>query len=367
MPWQNKGGWQPGGGNRGPWGRGPSGGGGGGGGMQPPNLEDLLRKGQDRFKGMMPVGNWGGRGLLLIGLVMLAVWLGSGFYRVQPDEQGVVLRFGKWVETTQPGLRYHFPSPIESVVRPSVTRVNRVDIGFRSLGDGPRGSQIRDVTEESIMLTGDENIVDIDMSVLWVIKDAGKYLFSIQQAEATVKAVAESALREQVGRSRLVPVLTEGRQLLESSTQRLMQEILDFYNAGVLVRQVTLQKIDPPAQVIDSFRDVQAARADAERQKNEAESYQNDIIPRARGESERLRQEAEAYKQEVVARSQGEAQRFISIHNEFLRAKDVTRQRIYLETMEEILRNMNKLIIDAKGVQPFLPLQDLIRRPGDRQ
>jgi len=364
MPWNNGGGpWQSGGGNRGPWGRGGS-----GGGQQPPNLEDLLRKGQDRFKGMMPPGSWGLRGLGLGLIVLVGIWLASGFYRVLPDEQGVVLRFGKWVETTQPGLRYHLPTPIEHVIKPSVTRLNRVEVGFRTSAEGARPVVQRDVPEESIMITGDENLIDIDLTVFWVIKDAGKFLFNIQQGEGTVKAVGEAAVREVVGRSLIAVALTEGRQAIENDTQRLMQETLDSYGAGVAVRQVKLQKVDPPAQVIDSFRDVQAARADGERARNEAEAYQNDIIPRARGEAERMKQEAEAYRQEVVARAQGEAQRFNSVYNEFRQAKDITRQRIYLETMEDILRGMNKVIIDQRsgvgggGVVPVLPLQDLVNK-----
>ncbi|MBM3555007.1 MAG: FtsH protease activity modulator HflK [Alphaproteobacteria bacterium] len=366
MPWNSGGGpWQSGGGNRGPWGRGPL-----GGGPRPPDLEDLLKRGQDRFKGMLPPGNWGLRGIGLVVGLLIAAWVASGFYRVQPDEQGVVLRFGKWVETTQPGLRYHLPNPIETVIRPSVTRLNRVEIGFRSSGESARVQQVRDVPEESLMLTGDENLVDIDLTVFWIIKDAGKFLFLIQQGEATVKAVAESAVREVIGRTQISYALTEGRQAIEADTHRLMQEVLDALGAGVAVRQVKLQKVDPPSAVIDAFRDVQAARADAERQRNEAEAYQNDIIPRARGDAERMKQEAEAYRQEVVARAQGEAQRFVSVYNEFRLAKDITRKRIYLETMEEILRGMNKVVIDTpqsgQGVVPLLPLQDLLRQGGGK-
>ncbi len=369
MPWRNQGGqggqggpgggWQGGGngGGGGPWRQGP-------GGPQPPNLEELLRKGQDRFKGLLPRVPGGGRGLLLIALVAVAFWLASGFYRVQPDEQGVVLRFGEWVKTTQPGLNYHLPSPIEAVETPKVTRVNRVDVGFRTGSEFGRSQAPRDVVEESLMLTGDENIVDIDFTVFWLIKDAGKFLFTIQRPEATVKAVAESAMREVVGKTPIQSAMTDGRLEIETSTQELIQSILDEYGAGIQITQVKLQKVDPPGAVIDAFRDVQAARADLERQRNEAEAYANDIIPRARGEAERMLQEAEGYKQQVVARADGEAQRFISVYNEFAVAKEVTTRRIYIETMEQVFRDMNKIIIDSEGgsgVIPYLPLNELTK------
>jgi membrane protease subunit HflK len=354
MPWKNQDGWQSGG----PWGQGPRG-------PQPPNLEDLLRKGQDRFRGILPGGGGGGRGLILIGLVILAIWAASGFYRVQPDEQGVVLRFGRWTETTQPGLNYHLPAPIEEVETPKVTRVNRIDIGFRTAGDLGRATASRDVPEESLMLTGDENIIDIDFAVFWVIKDAGQFLFNIQNPEATAKAAAESAMREVVGKTVIAQALAEGRQKIEDEVRSLTQEILDSYGAGILVQEVKLQKVDPPGPVIDAFRDVQRARADLERQRNEAEAYANDVLPRARGEAEKMIQEAEAYRQEVVARAEGDANRFLAVYKEFSRARDVTTRRIYLETMEQVLRGINKIIVDNKGgtgVVPYLPLPELQKR-----
>ena len=372
MSWRNQGGgWQGGGGGGGgggPWGQGP--GGGGGGGPQPPDFEELLRKGQDRFRGLLPSGGGGMRGIALIVLILIAIWGASGFYKVQPDEQGVVLRFGQWVNTTRPGLNYHLPGPIESVITPKVLRNNRIDVGFRTAGDSGRSTALRDVPEESLMLTGDENIVDIDFTVLWIIGDAGKFLFNIQNPEITVKAAAESAMREVVGNTPIAAVLAEGRRAVEENSKKLLQEILESYESGVLIKDVKLQKVDPPGAVIDAFRDVQRARADMERQRNEAESYSNDIIPRARGEAERMNQEAEAYKAEVVARSEGDAARFLAVYTEYAQAKDVTRQRIYLETMEEILGGMNKLIIDNKsgsGVVPYLPLPELQKRSGGGQ
>jgi len=262
---------------------------------------------------------------------------------------------------TQPGLNYHLPYPIESVMTPKVTRVNRVDVGFRSSGDSARGS-VSDIKDESAMLTGDENIVDINYSVFWVIKDASKYLFNIQEPIGTIKAVAETAMREIIARKKIQVVLTQGRAEIENEAQKIMQQILDSYNAGIEITQVQAQKSDPPAQVIDSFRDVQAAKADKERQQNEAQAYANDVIPRARGEAAKIIQEAEGYKKEVVAQAEGEASRFIAIYNEYAKAKTVTQERMYLETMEKVLSGVNKIIIDKQsgsGVVPYLPLPEL--------
>ncbi|BBK32499.1 membrane protease subunit HflK [Stella humosa] len=315
----------------------------------------------------MPRGFGGGRGILVVVVVLALIWLGSGFYRVLPDEQGVVLRFGEFVKTTQPGLNYHLPTPIESVLTPKVTRVNRVEIGFRA-AETVRGSAVRQIPEESLMLTGDENIVDINFTVFWVIRNAGEFLFNIRSPEQTVKAASESAVRESIGQIPIALALAEGRREIEQNTLRLLQEVLDNYKAGILITQVQLQKVDPPGPVIDAFRDVQRARADQERLRNEAEAYRNDIIPRARGEAERLIQESEAYKQEVVARSEGDAQRFISVYTAYKVAPDVTTQRIYLETMEDVLRGVNKVLIDknsgGSGVVPYLPLPEIARRSG---
>jgi modulator of FtsH protease HflK len=373
MPWSNQGGGWQGGGGQGPWGGRP----GGGGGQQPPDLEELLRRSQEKVKRLFPGGGGGGgfgggrRGLVLIPLIVVAIWLASGFYRVQPDEQGVVLRFGEWIKTTQPGLNWHFPSPIETVFTPKVTRVNRVEAGFRGTSDlGRTGGSDRDVPNESLMLTGDENIVDINFVLLWQIKDAAQFLFNVRDPESTVKAVAESVMREIVGKTPIVEATTEGRGAIELAAREQTQQILDEYGAGILVTQVQLQKVDPPSEVIDAFRDVQRAQADRERAQNEAETYANDILPRARGESERILQEAQAYRQEVVARAEGDAQRFVSVFNEYVKAQDVTIKRIYLETMEDVLRDMNKVVIDRSasgaGVVPYLPLPELERRARQR-
>lgn len=376
MPWNNQGGGQGGGG--GPWGSPPGGGGngnnpwgrppgnGGGGGQPPggPDLEDLLRKGQERFKKMAPGGLGGGRGIVL-GLAVLGIlWGLSGIYRVESDEQGVVLRFGQYVRTEQPGLRYHLPAPIETAVTPKVTRVNRMEIGYRSAGDGRRAGG--DVPDESLMLTGDENIIDIDFTVLWVIKDAGNYLFKIRDPEQTVKKAAESAMREVIGRTEIQPALTEARQNIEQSTKALLQAMLDEYQSGIEISQVQLQKVDPPAPVVDAFNDVQRARQDRERLRNEAEAYRNDIIPRARGEAEQLIQQASAYREQVVNLAQGDAQRFAQVLDAYTKSPEVTARRMYLETMQEVLGGSNKIIVDQQrggsGVVPFLPLNELTRQ-----
>ncbi len=367
MPWSNQGGggWRSGGGG-GPWGGSPQGsGGGGGGGSQPPDLEEILRRSQDRLRGAFPGGSFGGKALVLGGLVLVAVWAASGFYRVEPDEQGVVTRFGQFVEMTQPGLNYHLPWPVEAVQTPKVTRVNRVDIGFRVFEEG-RTEAVRDVPEESLILTGDENIVDVDVAVFWLIKDAPNYLFNIQRPDASVKAVAESAMREVIGRSQLQPILTQARAVTEGAVLDLMQETLDEYGAGIEITQVQLQKVDPPADVIDAFRDVQAARADQERLRNEAQAYANRVVPEARGEGAQIIEAATAYRDRTIAEAEGQADRFTMVYEEYAQAPEVTRQRLFLETMERVLGETDKILIDdaagGSGVVPYLPLNELQRQ-----
>ena len=276
------------------------------------------------------------------------------------NEQGVVLRFGEWVRTTLPGLHYHLPYPIERAKTPKVTKVNKTEIGFRELNNTQRM-----LLEESLMLTGDENIVDINFSVFWVINDAGKYLFKLRNPDASVKSISESVMREVIGNTPIADALAERRQEIELLSLEKIQNVLDKYESGIKVTQLQLQKVDPPDQVIDSFRDVQRARADKEKVINEGIAYKNDIIPRSRGEAEQIIQKAEAYKREVVARSEGDAQRFESVLKSYKNNEDVTKKRIYLETLEGIFQNATKVIIDTKqgsGVLPYLPLPEIRKR-----
>jgi membrane protease subunit HflK len=270
----------------------------------------------------------------------------------------------------QPGLNYHLPYPIESALTPQALRVSKIDIGFREADDTRRGTTLRDVAEESLMLTGDENIVDVDFSVLWKVKPnaVGDFLFNVQGPEGTVKAVGESAMREVIGQSNIGPILTGARQTIETAVQELMQKTLDNYGAGILIQQVQLQKVDPPTQVIDAFRDVQAARSDLERLQNEAETYANRVIPEARGRAAKINQDAEAYRQQTVAEATGQASRFSQVYEQYKKAPDVTRKRIYLETMERVLGANDKTIIDTgpqggPGVVPYLPLPSLGQPP----
>ena len=340
------GGWDgPGGG--GPWGRRPSGGAG-------REFEELVRNMQNRGKRFLPGGFGGIRGILLILVVLLVVWLASGIYRVDTNEQGVEIVFGRWVNTTTPGLGYNWPAPIGEVFTPTVTEIQQFTIGTTN--------------NQSLMLTGDENIIDVMFVVKWKIDDAGKFLFNIADPEGTTRNVAESAMRQAIGQTPLATALAEGRDEVEQRTLFLMQEMLDNYGSGVEIRQVELQSVDPPSAVIDAFRDVQAARADQERSINEAQAYQNQIVPVARGDSQRMLQEAEAYKEQVINTAQGDAARFNSVYNEFILARDVTTRRLYIETMEIVLKDMEKIIIDTgtmdgQGVVPYLPL-DQLRRNG---
>ncbi len=364
MPWTNQGGggggpWGSGGG-RGPWGSGPQ-----SSGPKPPDLEEMLRRGQDRLRRFLPGGSMGSRGFMLLALAAIVLWGASGFFMVQQEELGVVLRFGKVVREVKPGPNYHLPYPIETALTPKALRVNKIDIGTREIDTGRGAGATRDVPRESLMLTGDENIVDVNFSVFWKVKPngVGQYLFNIQNPEGTVKAVAESAMREVVGHSDIGPLLSTARQTTEVAVQDLMQKTLDDYGSGILIQQVQLQKVDPPQQVIDAFRDVQAARIDQDRSVNEAQTYANRVIPQARGNVAKIVQAAEAYRQQTVAEATGQTSRFTQIYDQYKKAPEVTRERMYLETMERVLGDASKVIIDSKdggqGVVPYLPLSAL--------
>jgi membrane protease subunit HflK len=364
MPWSsqsgNGSGWKGGGGGGGPWG-------GGGGGGQQPDLEEFLRRGQDRIKQAIPGGGPPGAIVALIGLVAVAL---VGFFaftfRVDQDEVGVVLRFGKFDRQEPPGLHFRLPSPIEEVRTPKVTRQNLTEIGFRSSGAtrGAPGAG-RDVPEESVMLTGDQNIVDVDFVIYWRIKDANLYLFNIQNPDSTVKEVAESVMREVIGKSDIQPILTEARQAISQSVQKMMQSILDSYKAGITIDEVRLLKVAPPAPVAEAFLDVQAARADQDRLKSEAEAYKNRVVPEAEGQAKRIEKEAEAFRDKTIAEAVGETARFLKVYEEYKKSPEVTRKRIYLETIERILAGSDKIILDSRGgPSPILPL-DMLRRKGN--
>jgi membrane protease subunit HflK len=327
-----------------------------------------LRRSQDRLRQAMPGGRMGGPFAVLIAVAAVALIGFFGFtVRVNPEELGVVLRFGEFVRLLPPGINFRWPYPIETVELPKVTRVNRIELGMRGSADNrDTTSTIRDVPEESLMITGDENIVDVDFVIFWQISNAPDFLFNIQDPEVTVKDVAESAMREIVGQSDIEPILTEARAKTEAEVQALMQKTLDGYGAGVQVTQVQLQKVDPPAQVIDAYRDVQAARADQERLQNEAEAYANRIIPEAKGEAERILQAAQGYRDKVVAEAKGEADRFLKVYEQYKKSPDVTRKRIFIETMERVLADTDKVILDNKGgsgVVPYLPLSEFSKKP----
>jgi modulator of FtsH protease HflK len=362
MAWKNQGGGPWSSGPKGPWGSGPQ-----QSGPRPPDLEDLLRRAQDRMQQFLPGGYFSGLGIVLALLAVLVIWGFSGLFRVQPDELGVVLRFGKHVRTVGPGLSYHLPYPIETVLLPKALRVSTLNIGF-SADDTSRRSRDgrRDIPEESLMLTGDENIVDVQFTVLWRIKPNGAadYLFNIQNPEGSVKAVAESAMREVVGHSNIQGILTNDKDKIQQEVQELIQKTLDEYGSGILVQQLQMGNVNPPNQdVIQSFNDVTNAKTELESLQNQAQTYANQVVPQARGRAAQITQAAEGYKQQAVAEAKGQSARFLKVYEEYKKAPGVTRQRIYLETMERILGNSDKLIYDngasGQGVVPYLPLNEL--------
>ena len=382
MSWGNQGGGGPWGGNGGgndgsPWGKKPAGGGGGS--QQPPDIDEVIRKGQEKLKSLMP-GGFGGKKAIFLGLlVLLGLWAANGFYRVQPNQEGVPLLLGRFIgTTTNPGLHWNWPAPIGNVYTPDVTAENRIEIGLRTTGEASRrGASVRDMPEESQMITGDENIVDIDFVVFWKISDAPNYLFNIRNPDETVKMAAESVMRAIIGQTPIQEALTSRREDIESRTLASLQKLMSEYKAGIEVRQVQLLAVLPPKNVIDAFDEVSRARQDMDRLKNEAEAFRNDIVPRARGEAQQLVQGADAYRQEVVNRAEGDANRFNAVYKAYSRSKDVTKTRIYLETLEGIFSNVNKVIIDgdvggsgagASGVVPYLPLPEIQKRqrkPGE--
>mgnify|MGYP001265580352 FL=1 len=373
MSWDNQGGGGPWGNNGGsggsgsPWGRGS---GNQGGGQTPPDIDEVIRRGQAKLRSLLPKGFGGWKAWILVILVLLGIWAANGFYRVQPNQEGVPVLLGRFVgTTTNPGLHWNWPAPIGKVYTPDVTAENRIEIGLRTSGESSRrGASVRDMPEESQMITGDENIVDIDFVVFWRISDAPNYLFNIRNPDETVKMAAESVMRAIIGQTPIQEALTSRREDIEARTLSSLQKLMSEYQAGIQVRQVQLLAVLPPKNVIDAFDEVSRARQDMDRLKNEAEAFRNDIVPRARGEAQQLLQGAEAYRQEVVNRAQGDANRFNSVYQAYRQSKDVTTTRIYLETLEGIFSNVNKVIIDSEvgkagaGVVPYLPLPEIKKK-----
>jgi membrane protease subunit HflK len=350
MSWNDKGGgpWGPPPGGNEPRNRPPSGNG-------PADIEAILRRGQDRMREIWPGGFGGGRGIVILVALAILVWIATGIYRVEPNEQAVIQRFGAWVRTESLGLHYHLPAPIETMTKVDVTSRHQTEIG-------ERGN--RDTLGAGTMLTGDRNIIEVDFVVAWQVRDPVKYLFKVAEPEALLQRAAESAMREVIGQTDVQPALNEGRRQIEVSSAEILQNTLDRYDSGIQIAAIQLQKVDPPASVVDAFIDVQRARSELEQARNEAEKYRNDIIPRARGDAQKMIQDAEGYKGKVVAEATGEAQKFLSILDAYKLSKDVTARRLYIETMETILQHARKVIldpsVDAKGgVVPYLALPGL--------
>lgn len=343
MPWNNNGGGPQGG----PWGQPPRH-------PQPPDVDKVIQMAREKFASRMGDGkSWP----VLVG-VGLVIWMLTGIYVVAPDEEGVEVRFGRYLRTTEPGPHFHLPYPIEDVYKPKVTVTKRVEIGYRT-----RNRQMVDVAAESLMLTGDENIIDIDLTIQYRIKSAPNYLFNVRNPlddpDRVVHNASETAIRQVMGRNSIDEALTTGKEKIQAETKIQMQEILDGYKSGIHIIMVQLQQVSPPPEVVHAFKDVASAREDRERAINEAQGYANDILPKAKGEAAKLVQEADGYKASKVARAKGDAERFNAMLVEYEKAKDITRSRLYIETMEEVLSGADKVIMDpdaAKGILPYLPL-----------
>jgi len=352
MPWSNQNG--SGGNNQGPWGQGPRRPGGGGGGGTPPDLEEIIRKSQDQLKNALPGG--GGSSPIFIGVIVLGLlllWVFQSVYTVQPDQRGVVLLFGKpKSEISQPGLHFLW-WPIEKVEMVSIVE-RQINIGGNSRTGATQG----------LMLSGDQNIVDVQFSVLYAITNPQNYLFNVDQPEDTLRQVAESAMREVVGRRPAQDIFRDNRQAIADDVKTTIQSTMDNYGAGIAVNTVSIEDAAPPREVADAFDEVQRAEQNEDQFVEEANQYSNQQLGQARGEAARIREEAAAYKDRVVNEAEGEAQRFLSIYDEYSKAPEVTRKRIFLETLEEVYRSSNKFIVESnqgQGVVPYLPLNELNR------
>lgn len=367
-PWGN-GNRGDGGRGRNPWGQGA---GGPGGGDIPPDMEEMLRRAQENLRQVMPgqinFGKFFGLGLAAI----ILLWLASGFYIVEPGVHAVEQRFGAWSQTkTEEGWGYHLPWPVAQVTKVNVTQQRKLQIGFsEALARSGSGTK-RDVPEESLMLTSDRNIIDLDMVVQWDIKSAENFLFNIREQEITIKKVAESAIREVVGQTEMFAIITTARGEVANRAKAIMAKNLDDYQAGVRIKQVLIQEAEVHPDVQGAFQDVQSAKQDAEDIQNQAEAYRNDIIPKARGRAIQMIQEAQGYRESVIARASGDANRFNAVYQAYLTGKDVTRERMYIETMENVLSNAQKIILDQEGegtgVLPYLPLNELKPASGRQE
>ncbi|MFQ5469603.1 MAG: FtsH protease activity modulator HflK [Gammaproteobacteria bacterium] len=326
----------------------------------PPDLDDVVRGIQDKVKGIFG-GKGGGtgpgssgpgsKGLLAIIVIVLLVWSASGLYIVDEGKRGVVLRFGKYLSTSQAGLHWRIPYPVDTVQIVDVAQIRNVEIGYRSVGGTGAGEQIssRSVPQEALMLTQDENIIDINFAIQYKVKDARDYLFNVKNPDLTLHQATESAVREIIGKSQMDFVLTEGRSEIVSRAEMLIQEILDNYESGLLVTSVNMQDAQPPEQVQAAFSDAVKAREDEARLKNEAEAYAKDIVPKARGAAARMLEESVAYKEQVVAQAEGEADRFSKVLAEYEKAPEVTRERLYLDALEKVMSNTSKVMLDVDG------------------
>lgn len=371
---------EPGGNNRDPWG------GKDGRDQGPPDLDEIVRKLSGKFGGLlgnkrggdsggssggggMPKLPFGTGGFILIVVIVAALWLASGIYIVDAGKQGVELTFGQYSNTTVPGLNYHLPYPFQSAEIVDVEQLRAQEIGYRSGGTGRQAN--RSVPREALMLTQDENIVDIRLSVQYQVSDPVAYLFAISDPDQTLVQVIESSTREVVGRNTMDFVLTEGRSDIVAEVQRLSQEILNDYNTGLNITNLNLQDAQPPEQVQAAFADAIKAREDEQRVINEAQAYANEVLPRARGAAARILEEAAAYKDQVVARAEGETSRFEQLLTEYSKAPEITRQRLYIEALESMLANTNKVLIDTDQGDSnnllYLPLDRLISNPANRQ
>lgn len=400
MPWKNQsggGGGPWGGDGGGPWGGGGgsgdnngggSGGGGGpwgaGGGRGPnqPGFDDLIRQSQDRMKRLLPGGFFGGRGIALIIIAAIVIWLATGIYRVQPGEQGVVLRFGEFAGITDPGLNYRLPSPIEDheIVNVNLERLTTIGLRSSATGDVREGTPVYNFAE-SRMLTGDENLVDLGFAIVWNVVDAPDFIFRVRDPESTVRFIGESVMREVIGQRRITELIVSTgaalgedadaanvRREIEVRVATLLQERLNFYETGISVVNVQLQGVDPPTEVIDAFRDVQNAESEAEAMINTARAYANQVIPRARAEAYSVTQDARAYSERVRAQADGDAARFLQVLEAYSGAEEIVAERLYVETVSAVFANLPKVIIDlgsaTQGVLPYLPLDAMqVPRP----